>query len=394
MGNKAKETVKLRFKTLKNGEKSAYFDIYHNGVREYVWQEEHLLPETDNSSIEHNRQLMLMLEDRRRSLIAELTIDKSGIANRSFNTDMTLIQWVDIYGRRLSEHATKTYIGGVNRLRRHIADFNENLLLKDLNEDIVTSFYEFMKQQPPSIGKRKTLGEGTIWYLMKVLGNCMNGAIRERLIDTNPCKGVLSVCWRKQKGRSITCLSMQELIKLIDTPFRLPYIKRVFLFSCFTGASPETIRNICWKHIYRKDGRTWAILKRARTNMTKDIVIPLTDMAIACLPPRRRAKGSGFVFETRKERVMLDHMHEWCKIAAIPTTINFVVAKNTYAYLLLNAGADYYTAGYMMGFSATFYMEEYAGYMNSKKYDSVNKLDNLLGAMIDKITSEEKGHSD
>lgn len=39
MGKKAKETVKLRFKTLKNGEKSAYFDIYRNGVREYLWQD-------------------------------------------------------------------------------------------------------------------------------------------------------------------------------------------------------------------------------------------------------------------------------------------------------------------------------------------------------------------
>lgn len=386
MGTKAKEIVKLRFKTLKNGEKSAYFDIYRNGVREYIWQEERILPETDDSSIEHNRQLNQTLEERRRSLIAELTIDKSGIANRSFNTDMTLSQWLDIYSKELSERATKTYIGGVKRLKDRFADFNQDLLLKDLSEEVVTSFYEFLKTQPPSIGERKTLGEGTIWYLMKILGNCMNGAIRERYIDTNPCRRVLSVCWRNKKGRDITCLSVQELTKLIDTPFRLSYIKRVFLFSCFTGATPETIRNLCWKHIYKKDGRTWAILKRVRTNMTKDIVIPLTDMAVACLPRRRRAKGSSPVFETRAERVMITHLHEWCKIADIPTTINFIVAKNTYAYLLLNADADCYTAGYMMGFSDTFYMEEYMSYLNGRQYESVNKMNDILGNLIDEIT--------
>ena len=50
MGKKAKETVKLRFKTLKNGEKSAYFDIYRNGVREYLWQDGRLIPETDENA--------------------------------------------------------------------------------------------------------------------------------------------------------------------------------------------------------------------------------------------------------------------------------------------------------------------------------------------------------
>lgn len=88
---KAKEIVKLRFKKLKNGEKSAYFDIYRNGVREYLWQDERLLPELDEVTKENNQKLMLLFEERRRSLIAELTIDKSGIANRAFNTDITLL---------------------------------------------------------------------------------------------------------------------------------------------------------------------------------------------------------------------------------------------------------------------------------------------------------------
>ena len=44
---KSKEIVKLCFKKLKNGEKSAYFDIYRNGVREYLWQEERLVPGLD-----------------------------------------------------------------------------------------------------------------------------------------------------------------------------------------------------------------------------------------------------------------------------------------------------------------------------------------------------------
>ena len=62
---KAKEIVKLRFKKLKNGEKSAYFDIYRNGVREYLWQQERLVPELDDAAKENNQKLMLLFEERR-----------------------------------------------------------------------------------------------------------------------------------------------------------------------------------------------------------------------------------------------------------------------------------------------------------------------------------------
>lgn len=54
---KAKEIVKLRFKKLKNGEKSAYFDIYRNGVREYLWQNERLLQEDDDTAKDTKKDL-------------------------------------------------------------------------------------------------------------------------------------------------------------------------------------------------------------------------------------------------------------------------------------------------------------------------------------------------
>ena len=137
---KAKEIVKLRFKKLKNGEKSAYFDIYRNGVREYLWLEERLAPELDDAEKENNQKLMLLFEERLRSLIAELTIDKSGIANRSFNTDLTLLQWLDLYEVELSKRASRSYMRGYSKLKDYLSGFNADILLKDITEDFVVSF--------------------------------------------------------------------------------------------------------------------------------------------------------------------------------------------------------------------------------------------------------------
>lgn len=390
MDKKAKEIVKLRFRKLKGGEQSAYFDIYTNGVRQFLWQEERIVPEHDEADKEHNRNVMDVLEQRRRALTAELTIDKSGIANRSFNTDITLQEWLGIYQKEVSTRAKQTYMSGFSRLKDFLSAFNANVKLKEVDENFVVSFYEFLKAQPSTANGEQTLTEGTIWYHLKILANSLNGAIRERYIDSNPCRSTLKVCRRKQKKRSLVCLSRKEIIKLIDTPCHQEYVKRLFLFACFTGATPETLKNLQWKHIYKKDGRTWAILKKIRSEHGKDITVPLTDMAVACLPPRRRAKGTSHVFEMRQNTVMIYHLRKWKEKAGISIPLSYIVAKNTYASLLLNANADFYTAGYMMGFSSTRYMEEYEGYLNGQRYDSVEKLNSLIDSnTIESITVQE-----
>ena len=85
---------------------------------------------------------------------------------------------------------------------------------------------------------------------------------------------------------------------------------------------------------------------------------------------------------------MAIHHENWRKEAGIETPVNYIVAKNTYASLLLGAGADYYTAAYMMGFCTTDYMEEYEGYLNRKKYDSVEKMDSIFSGIANLLAKE------
>ena len=42
---KAKEPIRLRYKELANGNKSIYFDIYHEGKRTYEFPKYYLIPE-------------------------------------------------------------------------------------------------------------------------------------------------------------------------------------------------------------------------------------------------------------------------------------------------------------------------------------------------------------
>lgn len=56
---KIKESVKLRTKDLKNGNKSLYLDIYFQGVRRYEFLKLYLKPETRANKIENQETMRL-----------------------------------------------------------------------------------------------------------------------------------------------------------------------------------------------------------------------------------------------------------------------------------------------------------------------------------------------
>lgn len=56
---KIKESVKLRTKELKNGNKSLYLDIYSQGVRRYEFLKLYLKPETRANKIENQETMRL-----------------------------------------------------------------------------------------------------------------------------------------------------------------------------------------------------------------------------------------------------------------------------------------------------------------------------------------------
>ena len=59
---KAKEPVRIRFKELKNGNKSIYLDIYRDGKRTYEFLKLYRLPEINARIKEQNRATLAAVE--------------------------------------------------------------------------------------------------------------------------------------------------------------------------------------------------------------------------------------------------------------------------------------------------------------------------------------------
>ncbi|WP_418673287.1 Arm DNA-binding domain-containing protein, partial [Alistipes putredinis] len=52
---KVKEPIRLRMKSLSNGSKSLYLDIYRDGKRTYEYLKMYIIPETDSNSRRQNQ---------------------------------------------------------------------------------------------------------------------------------------------------------------------------------------------------------------------------------------------------------------------------------------------------------------------------------------------------
>ena len=59
---KLKEPIKIRFKSLADGNKSIYLDIYYKGVRKYEYLKLYLVPEINPVCKEQNKQTMAVAE--------------------------------------------------------------------------------------------------------------------------------------------------------------------------------------------------------------------------------------------------------------------------------------------------------------------------------------------
>ena len=94
---KVKEPIRLRMKSLSNGSKSLYLDIYRDGKRTYEYLKMYIIPETDSNSRRQNQTTMDAANAIKSKRIIELTSNEAGIV---FRKDKTfLLDWMQFIWR-------------------------------------------------------------------------------------------------------------------------------------------------------------------------------------------------------------------------------------------------------------------------------------------------------
>lgn len=390
---KAKEPIRLRFKTLSNGNKSVYLDIYRDGQREYEFLKLYIIPEITPLDKIQNEQTMQAANAIKSQRILELTNNEAGIKQIN-KGKMFLSDWLQKYhdlqhakSRELRLRIIKTaellmqYAGGEIRLKDVDKDFcagfadwlqNDYLPIKG-NTTYIKACDQQTKNNRPDPKRIKKVTAHNYFVMLKC---ALAEAVRQGIIDNNPCGLMNQTDKIKVPESQRTYLTIDEVRKLIETDFPPhPEVKQSFLFSCFCGLRLSDVLRLEWKDVITDGAQTRLAIVMKKTKAP--LYLPLSKQALNYLPARNGAPDTAKVFDY-PQHILQQNIKKWIAKAGINKQVSFHTARHTFATTLLTEGADLYTVSKLLGHSDIATTQIYAKIIDKKKDEAVNLLDNIF----------------
>lgn len=353
-------SVKLRAKKLKDGGKSYYLDIYHNGERTYEFLEiRTILKGKNKDTLQQRNEKKRIAEAKAAQRDLELISSGSSYLPKHIKN----INFKD-FGDAFLKKYTKKDIRIVTAAFNKFVDFidNDRFKLVDITPDVMERFKEYL------IEKSGLSGETSHNYFTrfkKILKSAkLKGVIKEMptadIRFSNPNKS--------DDTLAKEVLEIEELKKLANTYCGNAEVKRAFLFCCYTGLGLAEIRDLRWSNI--KNGRL--VVKRKKTGT--EVNNQLNPVAIKLLGGPGEKNEKVFDLGTISDNAVNKNLTLWLKRAEIDKKITFYCARHSFACLLLMNGANLKSVADAMGHSTTKTTLKYLNYVEKLKDDAINNL--------------------
>ena len=346
--NLSKSRINLKYKDIDGGRKSIYLDYYKDGKRVRESLRLYLLPETSRKTAAGNKAVMRKAEDIRRSRIEELTSGENGIEIDAAMPDIPLAKVIKDYHTLILERGDKSTAGNIMGMYRAVVAFRgENVLLSSVDVEYCDGLVDFLRNEYHSVhGKLKMTTARAYIYLFSA---ALNLAVENGLMRRNPLFFVKIHDRITRERPKKLHLSVGEIKLLMDTQCPVisrPQVKQAYLFSIFTGLTALDIVNLKWKDIKNdNDGRmsVWC--------QSRKIFIPLSSNALRWLPETSNHRG--LIFKGLPKDTEINNILKlWQNKSGIEKRLNFTLARNTFAYLILSTGADVATFCSLMGIAS------------------------------------------
>ncbi len=379
---KVKEPVRLREKELKDGNKSLYLDIYYKGVRKYEYLRLYVTPERTPVDKEQNRKVREIAEQVKSERV--LALQSKGISQWDMirKSSMPLTEWLTMEEQQpaigIDASTIQTRHGVHLIVDEFLANIGKpNLGLDEIDRDLCRQFIAYLNRAKNRRTKEeRDLSQSTKHKYLKALVAALNHAVCEGLMPSNPFKQIPSSEKIGPKEKEREFLTIEEQKKLFDTPCPREDVKVAFIFSCLTGLRMSDVLALCPKHIkHSPDGKMEYI--EIEQEKTKELVIiPLHAEAKKYLPEGKGADEPYFTLPTKP--AIGNCLKKWTEAAGINKHITFHCARHTFATTLLTLDSDLYTVSKLLGHQDIKTTEVYAKVVDSKKVESISRLDGLF----------------
>jgi len=363
-----KQTVRLRKKTLKNGEQSLYLDIYWNGKRSKEFLRLYLVKPQNQIDRENNKQTLELAEKIRAKRQIELANNQWGFTT-NFKLDINFIEYFQSLSKK-KNNSMGTFYTWTSTLK-HLIDFaGTNITFKDIDDKFVKGFKEYLENKARTINNLP-LSKNTQNAYLKKLKAALNQAFEERIILDNPAKRLKGIKYSETKREYLT---FEELKKLAKTDCKDPELKNAFLFSCLTGLRWSDIQKLQWSEV-QKHGNDYRIVFKQKKTGTLEY-LDISKQAVKFLgergnPDERVFKGLKY------SKLVSVKLQRWLKTAGISKRITFHCARHTFAILQLEFGTDFYTVSKLLGHKELQTTQIYAKIVDEKIKKAMNKIPNL-----------------
>lgn len=374
--------VKIRFKALADGTKSILLDYFvgEKRVREYLHL--YLVPEVDAVAKQQNQNTMQDAKMIQAKRINELADGKAGIKKANQYSKMLLLDWVGIFkDKKAKTGQSQSNAVTINNLSMHLQAYKgSKVMIKDVDKDYCEGFITYLSKAKAFgrnklnkvTGERKPMAKTTARLYYNTFVSCLNEAVRCGVIESNPTAKVSPEDKKpiKPDGEKRDYLTIDEVKKLIATPYVNENVKRAFLFACFCGLRISDVRGLKWSDIKNENGGF--VLEKIMIKTRQQVSVPLSDEALSFLPKRDGVKNNDSVFVLPKGSGVTHDVEQWAKKAGISKNVCFHVSRHTFATTLLTLGADLYTTSKLMGHQNIRTTQVYAEIVNQKKVDAIN----------------------
>lgn len=370
-----KEPVRLREQVLKNGNRSLYLDIYHNGKRTYKFLRLYLVPETDTPSKIMNANTLAQANAVKEEMILDLTNRIAGIKDKSHKARMPFCAWMGIYAENAKKGCAESSKVWIDRVVKEVTEYDSVISLADVDKEYLTGFMEHLVSRSAHNTDRKKLTKSTVFLYLCYLRAALNYAVRENVIPKSPFKGITkaSLSVKEHKREYLT---VGEIKRLAATPCHRDDIKEAFLFSCFSGLRIYDIMNLRWKDIV-KTATHWQVeIIQYKTGV--ELFLPLNMNARKWLPEKPEGATADDKVFPRLTRYYGQTLGTWMKKAGIAKDITFHAGRHSFATLCLTAGIDIYTTSQLLGHTTIRHTQRYARIINAKKDEAVSLFDGVF----------------
>lgn len=344
-------TITLREKTLRDGRKSLYLDIYENGRRRYEFLKLYILPDKSDAIKAQNRANYRLADIVRGKRMVEAQNAAFGFANRH---DKALL--LPTFEKFRKGRNSNTYISIATHLRRECAP---TMQVAQVDERWVAQFVDNLRT--------RGISDNSISEYISLFRVYWRWCVKKGIGTGNPFEGV-QLRTHQAKREYLTA---EELQKLANTPSK---VRDIFLFSCFTGLRWSDVSQLTWGDVEQFRERVRIRYRQKKTGQFE--YQDLSAQAVALLG--ERGADEERIFSVGNLATANSHLKRWCKSAGITKHITFHCSRHTFATLLIAEGVDLFVVSKLLGHADIKTTQIYAKMVDKRKQEAVDRLPQVL----------------